>query len=217
MKKLIFAPALLALTMLVSGCLTITPYVDPTLGDVPAAQHVTVASPQPVQLIFEFQSKDAINRRATNLLEQQVTEAVQSSGLFSQVSTTPVPNGALLSITIDNVPEADAASKGFATGLTFGLAGSTVTDYYVGTAHYAPGGGAPVITAQERHSIHSVVGAGSGPPGMVRSQNLEAAFHQVLHQLLDHLLNDVARDPGFAGASATPGAAQNGSGGARMM
>ncbi|MES1156385.1 MAG: hypothetical protein ABUL73_01280 [Alphaproteobacteria bacterium] len=217
MKKLILAPVLLAMTLLVTGCLSLTPYVDPTLGDVPAAQRVTVASPQPVQLIFEFHTKGALNRRATNLLEQQATEIVRSSGLFSEVSTAPVSNGALLSITIDNVPEADAAGKGFATGLTFGLAASTVTDYYVGTARYAPGAGAAVINAEERHSIHSVVGAGSGPPGMVRSPNLEAAFRQVLQQLMSHLLNDVARSPGFSGAAPAPSAAPSATGGPGIM
>ena len=206
MKKTVWAPVLLAMTLLVSGCISVTPYVDPTLGDVPASQHVTVSSPQPVQLIFEFRTNGAVNRRATSLLQQRATEIVRSSGLFSDVSTTPVANGALLAIAIDNIPEANAASKGFGTGLTFGLAASTVTDYYVGTAHYTPGPGASVISAEERHSIHSVVGVGSGPPGMTPSQNLDSAFQQVLRQLMDHLLNDVARDSAGGAHSAETGA-----------
>jgi hypothetical protein len=198
--KRILAPALLAATLFLSGCISLRPYVDPTLGDVPAAEHVSVANPQPVQLVFDFQSKGASNPRAMAFLTEEVTERVRASGLFSEVSTAPAPNGAILAITINNIPEADAAGRGFAAGLTFGLAGQTVTDYYVGTVHYAAGPGAPAFTAEEHHAIHSLVGAGSGPPGMVASPNLEAAVRQMTQQLVDHLLNDVARDPTFTAA-----------------
>ena len=207
--KHILAPALLAVTLFLSGCISITAYVDPVLGDVPATQHITVASPQPVQLLFQFQSKGASNPRATALLMQQVTDMVRASGLFSEVSTTPVASGALLSVTINNIPEADAASRGFGVGLTFGLAGQVVTDYYVATVHYSAATNAPTFTAEEHHAIHSMVGIGSAPQGMVASPNLDAALHQVVHQLVDHLLNDVAHDPTFGRAHTAANARSN--------
>src|SRR5215831_3661822 len=111
MKRLI---ALLATALLTCGCLSIRPYVDPTLGDVAASERATVANPRPVQLIFEFRSKGAANARATKLLSAQATEIVQKSGVFSEVSSGPVAGGALLSVTVDNVPQEGAAGKGFA-------------------------------------------------------------------------------------------------------
>ena len=125
--KFILAPLMAAAAMLLSGCLSIRSFVDPSLGDVPTTERVAPVNPQPVQLIFEFRTQGAANARATNLLREQITESVRGSRLFSEVSTNPVAGGALLSIVIDNIPQEGAASRGFATGLTLGLAGTTVS------------------------------------------------------------------------------------------
>lgn len=110
----LFAAAAL---MSLSGCLSIKSYVDPTLGDVkPEERAPAIVNKQPVQLVFEFQTNGAANAKAASLLSQQVTDQVNASGLFSQVSTTPAPGGAILSITVNNVPEKNAAGQGFATG-----------------------------------------------------------------------------------------------------
>ena len=49
-----------------SGCLAMTAYVDPALGDVKPAERVQVADKQPVQFIFAFQTNGAANSNATN-------------------------------------------------------------------------------------------------------------------------------------------------------
>src|SRR5689334_22745467 len=116
--------------MLMSGCATM--YVDKGLKDVASSEYMKPPEPKPVQLLFNCQTKGAANARATKFLAEDVTKIVSGSGLFSSVSTAPMPGGALLSVTINNVPITDNAfSKGFATGLTFGLAGSQVTDGYI--------------------------------------------------------------------------------------
>lgn len=185
--------ALVAFTISLTGCASI--YTDSNTTDVPVASFKKPAQVQPVQLLFEFQTKGAANARATEFLKSQVTEQVSASGLFSSVTTTPTPNGAILSITLNNVPLSDDAfTKGFVTGLTFGLAGSQVSDGYVCTATYSPGGTAPAVTKQARHAIHTVMGAHSAPANGVKAANLEAASRTMTRQIVSNVLNDLSQD-----------------------
>ena len=204
--KFILAPLMAAAAMLLSGCLSIRSFVDPSLGDVPTTERVAPVNPQPVQLIFEFRTQGAANARATNLLREQITESVRGSRLFSEVSTNPVAGGALLSIVIDNIPQEGAASRGFATGLTLGLAGTTVSDYYVGTARYSRSGAAE-LNSEGRHALHSQIGNAAAPANMVQAETVEAGLRTVIRQLTDHLLFDIARQSGFDPAPATPATA----------
>jgi hypothetical protein len=198
MKRFLFAPLLAAVALLTSGCISARAFIDPTLGEVPAAERVAVAQPRPVQLIFEFRTQGAANARATSMLREQVTENVRSSGLFSEVSTSPVSGGGLLSVTIDNIPQEGAAEAGFATGLTFGLAGTTVTDYYVANARYSSGAGAPAVVAENRHALHTLIGAGNAPANMVPAASLDEGARTIVRQLVDHLMFDLASQPAFA-------------------
>src|SRR5215469_18128260 len=123
---------LATLAAAVSGCATV--YVDNTLGDTPASAYHRPATSKPAHVLFVFKTKGTDNVRATTAFRADVLGTVQQSGLFSATGPDPAPGGALLSVVVDNVPvtsEQDAMAKGFATGLTFGLAGSEITDGYV--------------------------------------------------------------------------------------
>jgi hypothetical protein len=194
--RLLCSGAALAALLATTGCANF--YVDPGLKDVPPEQMKTVANPQPVQLLFEFQTKGASNPRATEHLKKQVAELTVNSKLFSQVSDAPVANGAILNIVINNVPLTDnAAAKGFATGLTFGLAGNTVTDGYICTVDYLPGNGSPKISKTVRHAIHTTIGAKSAPVNVEKAPSLEAAVTTMVRQIVSNALKDVADDAAF--------------------
>jgi hypothetical protein len=185
-------------TLVLSGCISPKAYVDRSLGDVPPDKRVVVANPHPVQLIFEFQTKGATNSRGTKALAPQAMSAANDSRVFSEISSSPVSNGAVLSIKINNVPITDdAAAKGFMTGLTFGLAGTAVTDGYVCTVDYLPGGDAPRVTTQVKHAIHTVIGNKSPPPNSDRAASLDEAAFKVTRQMVSHGLNQLAADPKF--------------------
>lgn len=196
MKKLFgfLAAGLLAASL--TGCAT--SYVDTATKEVPAAAFKKPATPKPVQVVFEFQTKGVANAAATKLLSTQVTDQIKGSGLFAEVQSTPVANGALLSVVLNNVPLSDDAfSKGFVTGLTFGLAGSQVTDGYVCSIKYLPGGQAPAITKSAQHAIHTVLGAKEAPANATPSENVEAAVRTMTRQVVSTALNELSRDPGF--------------------
>lgn len=202
-RKVAAAVAAAAL-LSVAGVANAANFVDTALGDVPPDQIVAVSNPKPVQLLFQFKTKGAANARATTYLNAQITELARNSNLFSEVSTGPVEGGAILSITIDNIPSEGAASQGFATGLTFGLRGSLVTDFYVAGVEYVNGAGAATISKQARHALYTTLGRHEPPPTGVRVRNAEEGVRTVVRQLVTHMLNDLAKDPGFNPAAAAP-------------
>lgn len=185
-------------------------YVDPALKDVPAEARVTVASPQPVQILFQFQTDGAPNERATKILKKQVIDTVMASGLFSEVSEAPVASGAVISVTLNNVVKdlKDATAQGFVTGLTFGLKGSLITDHYICTVEFVGGPDATKISRSVNHAIHTTLGIKSAPEGMVKSKNIMEAVMTMTRQAVSNSLNQVASDPAFGGiAPAAPASA----------
>jgi hypothetical protein len=190
--------ALLILTLTaLTGCSSF--YVDGTTKDIPPSQYRHIEPIHPVQVLFEFQTKGATNAVATDFLKQSVMEQIGSSGLFSDVSEEPVTGGALLGITLNNVPvDDDAFSKGFVTGLTFGLAGSQVTDGYVCSATYSDGTNTKEpIVKRARHAIHTTIGAAKEPGNAVKAANLEEAVKTMTRQIISNVLNDLSNDVAF--------------------
>lgn len=177
-----------------SGCASF--YVDTALSDVKSTDLKKPAATKPVQLLFAFQTKGAPNGAATNLLKGQVTDLVKTSGLFSSVSESP--EGSILNITINNVPLTDdAAAKGFMTGFTFGLVGATVTDGYVCHVDYVPAAGAPKVSYEIKHAIHTGIGAGSAPPNLKPAANGEEAVRTMTRQIVNNGLMKLSNDPRF--------------------
>ncbi|WP_232472127.1 hypothetical protein [Burkholderia ubonensis] len=188
--------SMLIFASMMAGCASV--YVDTATKEVPVAQMKSVADPKPVQLIFEFQTKGVPNPRATELLRHEVDKEVKESRLFSSVSDDPVSNVGLLNVTLNNVPLAeDAASKGFVTGLTFGLAGSTVTDGYICTVSYLPAGQTTPVVKTVRHAIHTTIGNASPPPAALKSASMLEAINKVVRDVLSNALNDLSHDPAF--------------------
>lgn len=182
--------------MFLTGCASM--YVDGQTKDISASEFKKAEPPHPVQVLFEFQTKGTANAKATDLLKTQVVDQIRESGVFTEVSEGPVSGGALFSITLNNVPVTDDAfSKGFVTGMTFGLAGSKVTDGYVCTANYSGPNSAAPITKQARHAIHTTLGNTSAPDNATKAANPKEAITLVTHAVVSNVLNDVTHDPEF--------------------
>ena len=185
------------LTLSLSACMTPHSYIDAKLGDTDYATLKKSIAPQPVQLLVEFQTKGVPNARVTDNVRSQVYEQVAQSGLFSQVSYSPVPSGRKLSITINNVPLTDnAAAKGFGVGLTFGLVGTTVTDGYECTASYVEPGH-EVVTKVVKHAIYTTIGNASGPDGL-KAMSIQQASITALRQLVGKSLEELDQSTDIA-------------------
>jgi len=191
-----FRAVMLGSAVFLTGCAS--PYLDASTKEVSVSQFKKPANTAPVQLLFEFQTKGIANAQATNMMREQVTDQVKSSGLFSTVESGPVSGGASLGITINNVPMTDAAlTQGFVTGLTLGLAGSQVTDGYVATATYRTNANAEPIVKKVRHAIHTNLGAAAAPANATKMPDLRAAAMQMSKDVVSNMLNDISQDPNF--------------------
>jgi hypothetical protein len=80
-------------------------------------------------------------------------------------------------------------AKGFGTGLTFGLVGSTVTDYYEMTVTFTANG-QTITKSGYRGALHTTIGNTEGPPGL-QALETRAAFNQVVEQMLLNALVDI--------------------------
>lgn len=187
---------MLCATALLGGCASA--YLDTGTKEIPAAQFKKPASPAPVQLLFDFQTKGVANPQVTALLRDRVTAQVKASGLFSDVGPNVVPNGAVLSISLNNIPMSDDAfSKGFVTGLTLGLAGTQVGDGYVCTATFRTAETSAPIVKQARHAIYTTMGATGAPTNAIKMPNHEQAALQMTSQVISNVLNDLSQDASF--------------------
>jgi hypothetical protein len=198
LKGCVRAAAVLTFALL-TGCIAPTPFVDTTIHDLSPQEKVHVANPQPVQMVFEFQTKGVANDRVTTMLKDTVQDSVQTSGLFDHVGDAPAPNGALLHVTINNVPLTDDAfAKGFATGFTLGLVGSTVADGYVCTIDYIAAPNAKPITKTMRDAIYANIGATAKQPDHSEKEpDFTTAAKVMAHKIVGNALNELAKDPDF--------------------
>jgi hypothetical protein len=187
---------LLVSASMLTGCASF--YVDTAIKDVPASEIQKAAQPKPVQLIFDFQTKGAPNSRAADFLRAQVTDQIKATQLFSSVDDKPVAGGAILSVVLNNIPLDDSPeAKGFVTGLTFGLKGNMVTDGYVCTVTYLPGGTASPIVKIGKHAIHTTIGASAAPLNAVKAENVTEAVKTMTRQIVGNTLRDLSQDPVF--------------------
>lgn len=195
-KNFARATAIAFAAVALGGCVSGV-YVDTTIKDVPAAERVTVANPQPVQLFYEFQTKGARNSQATDLTRNMLLKAVKDSGLFANVTTEPVPNGAMLNITVNNVIlDADFA-KAFMTGFTFGLVGTTSGDGYICTIDYVAGPNSQKLESVTRDAIYASFGTNGQPPNTQKVKDFNAAVELMIHKVVGNGLNSLAKDANF--------------------
>ncbi len=178
-------------------------YVDPSYGKVHYSDIVKPAQPYSVRLKVHFQLNGQPHPGADKVLMQEVDRVIRKSGF-----AIPVPDGEAaaneLDVIVNNVADlAEAKRKGFVTGSTFFLKGSTVTDYYEmeATATIA---GKTISKSGYKHAIHSTIGLAKGPkdvPGMT----VEQAFAQVVEELILNFLGDLQKEH-FDSAEAVPAA-----------
>lgn len=180
------------ISIVLTGCISPTMYVDPGL---PPASKADLArsEQQPIQFLYEFQTRGSANARATDSTKERALAVMKDSGLFSAVSAEPQANQRRLTVVINNVPiTKDAASQGFGTGLTFGLIGSTVTDGYECSAVLTVPGAQP-LTMQFKHAIHTTIGNTTPPAGMTPEPSPEDAVTKLVNQLMWSILRDASK------------------------
>ena len=173
-----------------TGCLGVKSYVDPQFRDATYQSIKPMEAPKLVTITVEFQVNGKPNKQQQVVVRRKVVRVLTATRVFVEAKGPSTEPPAELRVVVNNVGDIGAAvGKGFATGLTFGLAGSHVVDGYELTATYTPVNGNPVIRTY-KHAIHSTIGAHSAPKGM-EPVPLVDAFDQVVEEMLLNFLRDL--------------------------
>jgi hypothetical protein len=181
--------ALLSLT----GCLSVKSYVDPELRKVEYADLLVRSERRPVSVAVQFERNGELKSSVNGHVQERVVKILESSKLFSKVTTGDGQGLDRLQLVLNNVADVDGAvGKGVKTGVTFGAAGSLVTDTYVLKATFLQSGKVAVEKTY-RHALHSTIGNAEGPPNL-RPMGTQEAFDKVLEDLMLNLILDLQRE-----------------------
>jgi hypothetical protein len=185
--KKIFLLPLIALAL--TGCISPKSYVDPTFGKTSYEDLKRKVAPPKWQIQVEFQRNGERYDRAEGFVKDQVEKVVRASGVATPTSDLAAP---VLKVVLNNVADmGSAAGKGFGTGLTFGLVGSTVTDGYVMNTSLTLAG-KEVRASEYKHAVHTTIGNTSGPAGLTPMTSAEAVS-KAIEQMLLNALKDLEK------------------------
>jgi hypothetical protein len=170
-----------------AACISPVPYVDPKYDAAPVTLPADVEGMQ-TALDVEFYTNGKRKTGADKALRKLVTEALVARGVvIVDDGSAPVE----MNVSVNNVADlGDAASSGFGTGLTLGLAGSTVTDFYKADIRIESEG--QTFEHSYDHAVHSTIGRVKEPPipGLQPQANLQSAISAVIADIIDQALYD---------------------------
>lgn len=177
------------MALFITGCSQA--YVDPSYGKVAYENLNRRDVPAQWQITVEFQRNGVAFPRGDELLRKNVERVVRASGVAVPAVDAAAPE---LRVVVNNIADINKAmAKGFGSGLTLGLAGSLVTDYYE-MEIVLTDGGKVFRKSGYKHAIHTTVGNSSGPPGVVASASLSEAFNTVVEELMLNALKDIENE-----------------------
>lgn len=184
-----FVFVITVLTFSIFGCATTKSYVDPEYGRATYDDINRRSEPYKLKIIAEFQRNGKHLPRVDNELIGHVERVIRGSG-FAVPATQGISGE--LKVIVNNVADlGKAAAKGFGTGLTFGLAGSTVTDFYEMEATLSINNKV-IKKTNYKHALHSTVGVKKAPEGL-EPMTASAAFGKIVEQLILNFLQDIQK------------------------
>lgn len=188
--KLQVATLALASAVALSGCISVKSYVDPTYAKTAYQDLNKPAQVLALKVNVEFSLNGERLPTGDNEVRGHVERVLRGSGLVTPSDSAA--NGEI-TVTVNNVADlGKVAAKGFGTGLTFGLAGSTVQDGYEMTVTLATKD-RTVTKSGYKHVLISTVGNKKGPEGLTPT-TAAAGFGTIVEQMLLNALSDLQRD-----------------------
>jgi hypothetical protein len=178
----------------VSACASPKSFVDPTYPKLTYDEIQKQPAPLKLSLSTQFQRNGEPFPRADPTLKDNTERVLRASGVV-----TPTTDGAegQIRIVVNNIADTGAAAaKGFGTGLTFGLVGTTVADAYEMSVTITVGTKTFSRTAV-KHAFHTAIGNTSTPAG-VETVAPNVAFERVLEQMILRVLKEYQTSPEFS-------------------
>lgn len=195
--------AVLAILLAATGCISPRSFVAPALPTTPkATAQELVKGSAVVALEFTFTTNGKPNAKVTDAVREMVVDRMAALGVARVAATSAEPTACTLRIHMDSIADTGAAwGKGFKTGFTFGLAGSTVDDGYQFDVSLERTG-RPAVQKSYRHLITTMIGSGANPPGVAEMTPAQAVS-TVVEDLVITMLRDLQRE-GLLVPSAVP-------------
>ena len=185
--KLVFVLILVFFSLF--GCATTKSFVDPGYGRATYDDIIRRSEPYRVKIIVEFQRNGKHFPQVDSELMGHVERVVRGTGFI--IPATQGTSGEL-KVIVNNIADlGKAAAKGVGTGLTLGLVGSTVTDYYEMESTLSLNDKV-IKRTNYKHALHSTVGLKKAPEGL-EPMTPSAAFGKVVEQLILNFLNDIQK------------------------
>src|SRR2546427_1858250 len=158
MRRVRAALLVIVLAGFAAGCLSVKSYVDPFLPQVGYGDLLPRRDPKPAVLTVAFHRNGEPASLGTSRARDEIRAVFEKSKLFSAFIDKPTGDVDQFDIVLDNRGDVgDATAKGMLTSITFGGAGSRVTNGYVFTVKFQKAGAEPV-TKVYHHAIHSTMG-----------------------------------------------------------
>lgn len=156
MKKRLIVLVVCTACML-SGCISSRSYVDTSFKKAKTADIVPNTPPRKATVSAEFQRNGEPLPAVSPTLRAQVLKILIATKVFEPVENT-VTDVDKLFFVMNNIADLDNARKqGFKTGLTFGGAGSVISDNYTFTGRVVSANG-KTFASEYKHALHTVVG-----------------------------------------------------------
>lgn len=172
---------------MLTGCISQRSYVDPLYGDVKQGDLKKVETPHKIYVETEFLRNGMPFGAADRVLRQAVDKAFVESKVVLPQSE---PDQVMIKVSCNNIADiGGSVGKGIGTGLTFGLAGSSVTDYYEIEIEWVENGKA--VNKNYEHAIHTTIGAAKAPVEWAEPIPLADAFNRVIKDVIFQFIQDM--------------------------
>lgn len=189
MKKLKVGLACV-LTMFLVGCISPKSYLDPTQPKLTYNDIKKTQAPVPLKLTTIFLRNGEPYPRANPTLLDNSSRILRATGIIDPDGSNSVGT---ITVTVNNVADtAAAAGKGFGTGLTLGLVGSTVSDNYELTMAISINN-KTISKSGIQNGIYTAIGNTSIPAG-AEPLTASLAFQKVLEQMILKALKEIQLD-----------------------
>ncbi|MBK9615572.1 MAG: hypothetical protein IPO35_08645 [Uliginosibacterium sp.] len=162
-------------------------FVDPSYPKLSYEQVKRKTEPLPLALSAEFQRNGKHLEAADSTLRDETARVLRAAGVI--VPTAENSRGSI-KVVVNNIADLDSArAKGFGTGLTFGLAGTTVTDAYEMDVVITIGG-KTIERRAIKHELHTAIGNTTLPQG-IETVPPSTGFGRIVEQMLLRALRDM--------------------------
>lgn len=185
---------LVMMAVALTACMSTKSFLDPSFPKISYEELQKPLQPKKLKVTAEFQRNGKHLEKVDQSISDSTERILRASGL-----AIPGSDGAdgTIHVVLNNIADmGGAVGKGLGTGLTFGLAGSLVTDAYEMQVTIKVGGKTFTRTAV-KHALHSAIGRAATPEG-IETMPLQTAFERLFEQMLLRVLKEYRSSPEFS-------------------